>query len=58
MDESWPWSKGYYTPRATLGEPALHSFYFTLTGAFIWHISHLLRVVGSPWGDRVTLFAR
>ena len=32
-------------------EPTLHSFYFTLTASvYIWHISHLSRVVGSSRG--------
>ena len=56
MNESCPWLKGYPTPIATLGEPALHSFYFTLTASvYMAHFtlvlgSRVTLVVGSPWG--------
>ena len=49
MNESCPWLKGYPTPIATLGEPALHSFYFTLTASV--YMAHFTLVLGS----RVTL---
>ena len=51
MDESRSWQKSFPTSIATLGEPTLHSFYFTLT-ACVYMAQFTLAL-----GSRVTLGA-